>query len=353
MNFNDLKKQTKSCLSYVVGAGVVYLFFKLLDHFSFLFPAIPNGGLKVVLIMGSIGISWTIFILLTEKLLNLMYPPKENTNGMLSDNTGLRKVFEFRKKSEIWKNINERRDVISFYLSKVDREIIDSHQGEQKQIIDELDTEWNELSVAYQSAQTLAESKSYLRNQSIFWDKLLDTELTYFFQSEDWIFEHPKRTLNKLDSNLFGSLNGTHLLYPSENGVGGTKGYFLLNRGFDGESVSVDFVKIDEESEISINVFSFPKLDKNSSNWDINFTKMCLDNSLPALRLEIWGFMILAFGSLSKHLEFHNRPFGHLMFGENFIFPLGGAFDPQTNVVLKELSPFKFASVTAGSQIMK
>ena len=75
MNFKD-KKELKSYFSYVVGAGMVYLlFFKLFPYVPFLFPDIPEG-LKVVLTAGSLGISWVIFIGLTEKLLNLMYPPK-------------------------------------------------------------------------------------------------------------------------------------------------------------------------------------------------------------------------------------------------------------------------------------
>ena len=75
MNFKD-KKELKSYFSFVVGAGMVYLlFFKLFLHVPFLFPDIPEG-LKLVLIAGSIGISWAIFKGLTEKLLNLMYPPK-------------------------------------------------------------------------------------------------------------------------------------------------------------------------------------------------------------------------------------------------------------------------------------
>jgi len=210
-----------------------------------------------------------------------------------------------REIKERKQSIEDRWNELTLIYGRFDTETMDDHHIEKKHQYRKLHTKIYDLRHNIpKNLKTELDFKSYYSLQWDLFKEILDSNLIYQFDNGDWTFESPYRTLQKFDESRFGPLHCTHILYPSEDGVGGTKGYFMFRESSDGESYSINFVEplSDEKFEIHT-VFSFTPYKVVNKEIQIQMTKFCLEHKLPSIGYDLWDYIILGIGSHTELIK--------------------------------------------------
>ena len=212
------------------------------------------------------------------------------------------KIKEIKERKQ---SIEDRWNELSFIYDKIDTETMGNHHRDKKNNYEKLNQKIRELRTNVpKNLKTELDYKSYYSLQWDLFKETLDSNLIYQYDNKIWTFESPYQTLQKFDQSQFGPVHCTHLMYPSEKGVGGTKGYFIFLEYSDGESYSIDFVKpLSGEKFKNHTVFSFTPYKVVNKEIQLQMTKFCLENKLPTMGYDLWDIIMLGIGSHTELIK--------------------------------------------------
>ena len=214
-------------------------------------------------------------------------------------------LFKRKRIKDLQKLIEYRWSDITSIYSKWDIETMDKNHSDlvrgykklQKKIL-------NLKEITPENIKTELDLKSYYGLQYDLFKEIFNSDLIYQFDNGSWTFESPYRTLKKMDQSLFGTVHCTHILYPSEEGVGGTKGYFTFLQSSDGESISIKFVERLNDGKDKLRLlFQFNPYVVKTQCFQYPLTKFCLEHSLPSMSYDVWDLIMLGMGSGNDHLK--------------------------------------------------